>query len=128
MHPACNFGLSGQFAVHTMHGAVGWAEGEALRRLEVFVIYMPCIKFSPVITISIYCIESLPQIQRGAAYKFAPIRRHLYAFPTMLSTIHLELATLRRSELARLGFSITLHIHTVSFCKTTFQENTTRAL
>ncbi len=29
--------------------------------------YMPCIKLSPVITISIYCTGSLPQIQHSVA-------------------------------------------------------------
>ena len=33
-----------------------------LRRLEDFVIYMPCIKLSTVITISIFRAGSLPQI------------------------------------------------------------------
>ena len=38
--------------------------GSLLRLLEVFVIYMPCMKLSTVIIISIYRAGSLAQIQR----------------------------------------------------------------
>ncbi len=35
------------------------------------MIYMPCIKLSPVNTISIYCTGSLPQIQRSVVSKYS---------------------------------------------------------
>lgn len=35
------------------------------------MIYIPCIKLSPVITISMYCTGSLPHIQRSVSHKCA---------------------------------------------------------
>ncbi len=35
------------------------------------MIYIPCIKLSPEITISMYCTGSLPHIQRSVSHKYA---------------------------------------------------------
>ncbi len=61
MHPACDLGLSG----HKPLSFCYFIFLCVLRRLEDFVIYMPCIKLSTVITISIYWTTVLDRCHRS---------------------------------------------------------------
>ncbi len=70
VHPACDLGLPGHKSLSLSFSL--YFRG-VLRRLEDFVIYMPCIKLSTVITITICRTGSLPQIQRSVVVIYKPM-------------------------------------------------------